>query len=396
MINQIKQKYHSMNDLLRKVSRFLLKKVFTKKSIVFVTDKKITTINLGIWSQLACVAFVIYSASFVSQAIRSNVIIEGKDQEIYRLSILNGYYKDQFEDINGKLKKVDEYLSLVGKDKSSKDSFSSIFRHPRIVNEQTQAKFEKQILDNIEDSRGVLATIKDRINNRIGNIETAVVKTGLNLSKFALSENKKSEEKNTIQLSEISLNSNLEKAQGGPLVDEENPDGNLQFSSVIDQSEFTNEIDYLIALEKLSQVMPFSKPMKNYYISSGFGKRIDPINGSVARHMGLDFVGQKEAKVLSPSEGKVIFAGRFMSYGNAVVIDHGFGITTRYGHLSKIKVKKDDMVAKGDVLGLQGSTGRSTGAHLHYEVRYKNQPLNPKNFLQAGDLLFADNTEYKN
>jgi len=86
----------------------------------------------------------------------------------------------------------------------------------------------------------------------------------------------------------------------------------------------------------------------------------------------------------------VILAGKFSDYGTAIVIDHGFGITTRYGHLSQIKVQEGQVVKQGEVIALQGNTGRSTGSHLHYEVRYKDIPLNPRKFLEAGDILFND------
>ena len=115
-------------------------------------------------------------------------------------------------------------------------------------------------------------------------------------------------------------------------------------------------------------------------------------------HKGLDFVGATNQSIISPASGKVILAGRYSDYGNAVVIDHGFGITTRYGHLSSIKVQKGQTVQKGQVIAAQGSTGRSTGQHLHYEVRYRGTPLNPKKFLEAGDFLFNDDktTKYVN
>jgi len=152
--------------------------------------------------------------------------------------------------------------------------------------------------------------------------------------------------------------------------------------------KFNSEIDYLMVLERLANIMPLSRPMKNYYISSSFGRRADPITRRHALHHGLDFVGVTNEKIVSPSLGKVVLAGKFSNYGNAVVIDHGFGITTRYGHLAMVKVGTGQIVKKGDVIAIQGNTGRSTGPHLHYEVRYKNIPLNPKKFLEAGDALF--------
>jgi murein DD-endopeptidase MepM/ murein hydrolase activator NlpD len=207
------------------------------------------------------------------------------------------------------------------------------------------------------------------------------------------------DKKSGAAIKEISLNGKkgIADRQGGPL-EENSLDAALASSNSdeddierhLEKVQFTGEIDYLMVLEKLAGVMPFAKPMKNYYISSGFGSRTDPITRRMAPHHGLDFVGVTREKIISPSAGKVILAGRFSDYGNAVVIDHGFGITTRYGHLSEVKVKEGQRVKQGDVLALQGNTGRSTGPHLHYEVRYKNIPLNPRKFLEAGEALFND------
>ena len=128
--------------------------------------------------------------------------------------------------------------------------------------------------------------------------------------------------------------------------------------------------------------------MENYYVSSSFGHRIDPIKKVKAKHNGMDFVGYKGEQIISPSKGRVKLAGKLGSYGNTVIIDHGYGITTRYGHLSKIKVKKGDYVEKGDVIAIQGTSGRSTGDHLHYEIRYNKKPLNPRRFLKSGQEIF--------
>ena len=200
-------------------------------------------------------------------------------------------------------------------------------------------------------------------------------------------------------IQEASLNNpNDLKAKGGTYEGEDGIDkalmhnNKLSFDHEISVLKFSNDIDYLMVLEKMVNSMPFDRPMKNYFISSGFGVRADPLTHRHAQHNGLDFVGVANEKIISPSQGRVILAGRFSDYGNAVVIDHGYGITTRYGHLSKIKVTEGQRVNKGQVIALQGSTGRSTGQHLHYEVRYRNVPLNPKKFIEAGKVLINNDS----
>jgi murein DD-endopeptidase MepM/ murein hydrolase activator NlpD len=117
------------------------------------------------------------------------------------------------------------------------------------------------------------------------------------------------------------------------------------------------------------------------WLSSSTGNRTDPFTGEKDFHPGLDISAEKGDPVYSTADGTVISATAAGNYGNLVIIDHGFGIETRYGHLSAFKVKAGQQVKRGDLLGLVGSTGRATGAHLHYEVRANGRILNPLQLL---------------
>lgn len=138
------------------------------------------------------------------------------------------------------------------------------------------------------------------------------------------------------------------------------------------------------ALSGIPQVQPASMEM----ISSGFGYRSDPFNGSAAFHAGLDFKGARGAPIYAAAKGVVRSAGRQQGYGNCIEIDHGNGLVTRYAHMSKFKVKAGQKIAAGDVIGAIGSTGRSTGPHLHFEVRIHGRPVNPRPFLEAAPHVF--------
>jgi murein DD-endopeptidase MepM/ murein hydrolase activator NlpD len=116
-------------------------------------------------------------------------------------------------------------------------------------------------------------------------------------------------------------------------------------------------------------------------MASGYGYRIDPIYGTAKHHDGMDFASPIGTPVYATADGTVSDAGRSNSgYGNLIEISHGYNFETRYAHLSKILVRKGQKVTRGELIGLVGSTGKSTGAHLHYEVRYKGAPQNPVNF----------------
>lgn len=122
-------------------------------------------------------------------------------------------------------------------------------------------------------------------------------------------------------------------------------------------------------------------------ISSNYGNRRDPFNGRTAYHAGIDFRSPSGTDVLAAGAGRVVFAGRNAGYGNMIDIDHGDGIVTRYGHLSAIGVREGQMVDVGDIIGAVGSTGRSTGPHLHFEVRRDDEAVDPGVFLAAGRRL---------
>jgi len=119
-------------------------------------------------------------------------------------------------------------------------------------------------------------------------------------------------------------------------------------------------------------------------IASPFGRRLDPFDGSADVHLGLDIVASVGSPVKSAAAGVVRIAQRESEYGNLIVIDHGNGLTTRYGHLRGFAIHSGQLVSKGQVIGWVGMTGRTTGPHLHYEVRENDRPMNPRSYLPRG------------
>ncbi len=129
--------------------------------------------------------------------------------------------------------------------------------------------------------------------------------------------------------------------------------------------------------------IPNTLPANLDYISSGFGYRADPFDGGAAFHAGLDFKGPLGAPIYAAAAGTVSFTGVRQGYGNCVEITHGNGLLTRYAHMSRIAARMGEVVKPGAVIGAIGSTGRSTGPHLHFEVRISDRPVNPRPFLEA-------------
>lgn len=137
--------------------------------------------------------------------------------------------------------------------------------------------------------------------------------------------------------------------------------------------------------------IPSIQPLPNATFTSAFGVRSDPFRGSAAMHAGIDLASPAGTPIYATADGVVDRAEWFGGYGNMVEIEHGKGISTRYGHMSRIATHEGDRIKRGDLIGYVGSTGRSTGNHLHYEVRIDGRAVNPVPFLQSAHYLMAAN-----
>lgn len=135
-------------------------------------------------------------------------------------------------------------------------------------------------------------------------------------------------------------------------------------------------------LSRLNTVLPLGAPVEKVRVTSNYGVRSDPFDGKPKKHRGIDFAGQIGTELFSVAPGRVVSAGERVGYGTTVEVDHGLGFSTLYAHLSKIVVSRGDWVRPGTVVGLGGSSGRSTGPHLHYEIRYKGAPFDPSKFVK--------------
>jgi murein DD-endopeptidase MepM/ murein hydrolase activator NlpD len=177
--------------------------------------------------------------------------------------------------------------------------------------------------------------------------------------------------------------------QGGPFIPVKDPpsgtDGTLLMASV---ASLDGEVGRLETLQLVLKTLPLMAPIDHYFIASPFGIRKDPFNGHFSFHPGLDLANAMLSPVLSTSPGVVVFAGWRGGYGRMVEIDHGLGVHTRYGHLARIDVAVGDAVDYRQQIGLLGSSGRSTGPHVHYEVLIDGRPMDPMNFLKAGRYVF--------
>jgi murein DD-endopeptidase MepM/ murein hydrolase activator NlpD len=228
------------------------------------------------------------------------------------------------------------------------------------------AELEGQIASYESVQATWLLALGVRTQDSISLVESAVAMTGVNVEKLV----RRAQEE-------------LRSAAGGPFVAVVSDGSGLTDGVGSIASDVGEQVERWEALKLLVRALPLSAPLDQYQIASRFGKRTDPFNGRRAMHTGVDFNAPVKTAVLSTAPGRVVHAGWHGEYGRLVEIDHGFGIRTRYAHLAEICVKAGEQVANRAQIGALGSSGRSTGPHLHYEVLIDGRPMNPLNFLEA-------------
>ena len=244
-------------------------------------------------------------------------------------------------------------------------------------------------------------TVADYNQLQTENIDLKVQKKNLEVSAVKLSSKLNELETLSARLTTLFENDTVNRrikvslpAVGGSRVDYATADllGGLGLKTDIEiMKDRTLELENQLRLleqvaEKRATILRFTPtiwPLRGH-ITSHYGNRLDPFNGDRELHLGVDISGIYGSSVHAPADGIVIYAQRKAAYGNLVIIDHGNGLTTRHGHLSRFNTKVGQRVRKNDVVAFVGTTGRSTAPHLHYEVRQNDHPVNPRNYLPRG------------
>lgn len=222
-----------------------------------------------------------------------------------------------------------------------------------------------------EAQANFVASVTERTRNSLEEMEKTVLMTGLSVDQLLLAA------------------SQDDVGKGGPFLPAPATGADETEQKLLaNVATLDDEVARWEKLQVVLRSVPLAAPVDHYYVSSGFGSRVDPFNGERARHEGLDLVGTLRSDVLATAPGTVVHAGWKGGYGRVVEIDHGMGIVTLYAHLDSISVKKGDVVGYRQLVGKLGSTGRSSGPHVHYEVRYNEKPLDPMGFLKAGRYVF--------
>jgi murein DD-endopeptidase MepM/ murein hydrolase activator NlpD len=221
----------------------------------------------------------------------------------------------------------------------------------------------------IEDA--VLQRATERAAGSVQDIEKIVATSGLNIDKL---------------LSRVESNG---IGQGGPFIA---ASGDLSGDEELGETMLSldNNMTRWESLKEVLRVLPLSLPVDYYRLTSKYGGRVDPVNKKRSQHHGLDMAGAMNTSIYAPAPGTVTYSGPKGRYGNVVEIDHGLGIVTRYAHLNKSLVEVGDIVDHRQRVALLGNSGRSTGPHLHYEVRFDGRPMDPMKFIKAGRYVFKN------
>ena len=169
--------------------------------------------------------------------------------------------------------------------------------------------------------------------------------------------------------------------------------GDAQFKALFQSWKQMDQVGQGVPAERGTMSVPSMKPVANLEFTSLYGVRSDPFRGTAAMHAGVDIPGPIGTPIFATADGVVGRSGWVGGYGNLVELEHGKGLQTRYGHLSRLLVAPGTRVTRGQVIGMMGSTGRSTGSHLHYEVRMDGQAVNPVPYLDS--VKYAANMQQR-
>ena len=258
-----------------------------------------------------------------------------------------------------------------------------------IAKQQQPQKYISAWQDEIETQRGMLASVENfsntRINaltNKIGDMQGKINRINAVGSRLLSMVDIKSDE----------FDFNKQISVGGPSTYKESNVKVTELDELIAsvKTQLESRALQLSVLEELLlnrdlqyEILPSGRPIKKGWLSSHYGMRTDPFTGKLTMHKGIDFAGNLGSDVLTVASGVVTWAGKRYGYGQLVEINHGNGYVTRYGHNQKILVKEGDAVQKGSVISKMGSSGRSTGPHVHFEVLKNGKQIDPQKYLSA-------------
>ncbi|HYB10604.1 MAG TPA: peptidoglycan DD-metalloendopeptidase family protein [Alphaproteobacteria bacterium] len=293
------------------------------------------------------------------------------DAELAEIRHKNGELDDAVASLNLRLK-----AATAAEERSKSESDAAL---------RQVADLQQQIATLSSDQQILMARLSQRAEGRSGKVERIIAMIGLDVNRL-LAETRRDASERGVGKGGV----------GGPFIAYNVGKPPSSDSASVRSGDFDRMVSALDiqeqrreGLRRVLERLPLTSPVDNYHITSEFGPRIDPLNGRTAMHEGVDLGADTGAAVFSTAPGKVEFAGWQGLFGKMVEIDHGMGIKTRYAHLKSVNVHVGQRVAARTQIGVIGSTGRSTGTHLHYEVIVDGRHQNPVKFIEAGEYVYS-------
>jgi len=320
-------------------------------------------------------AYVDLMSDFIAIHKNLGAMINSMDAEKIKDNDEIDTYKQQVLIVEDKIKQITDEKEWIDEEKVSEKTTAgeAILQRDIAVSERNALREQvARLEDTIVELKTIEADLLDRVNE-VAQKEINKIKSSISTINAAL--RKKGQYFNA-------LANKKTDSRGGPYV----PDKAVLIDDVKlgkAVGEVYGAYSDLEYYRKVADAIPIGKPVWSFWVSSEFGRRSDPLNKKAAVHKGVDLASRTGNKVQTMASGKVVRAEYVRGYGNMVEIDHGNGFMTKYAHMNKIYVKKGAKVEKNQAIGEVGSTGRSTGPHLHYEVLYRNENVDPMAFIKA-------------
>lgn len=380
--------------------------LFCKRSFIIISDHNTQHVPFSGRAQaiaaFGAFGFIVWASFSSGSYMAAQKVIDEKEQKLATFASENERVSAEFTLLKQDLTKLAEggkgtktaeaakeiVAQFEGKGTTAAGDDDAAKKYDAVFNRIQFLENKVKDLQSTHDQ--MIADIKATTGGKIKELEKVIARTGVNGEELmrAAEAKRQQEDQNKEKYGRIEDDAKENAGgQGGPFVPS-SPGAMLREK----ETELYFNLRRLTNLNEVVTAMPIDVPLAsdNYRVNSRFGTRVDPFRGTLAFHAGVDLAGPRDAKVVAPQAGRVEFAGWKTAYGNVVDVKHELGFSTRYGHLKQILVRPGQLVKKGQVIAIQGSTGRSTGDHLHYEVRYDDKPINPSNFLKAGEDVRLD------
>ena len=396
----------ALKDLRIRYAKFT-KAVVNLREELYTDTAKFTETDLNVELQVKKITKLLDLLQQDLQLINKNNNIQ-KDHKLLevkdRLESIINEKKDrekmltELDNIINSLQKNIEKIYKQSNDKFYIDTdFTSVFYNHEDINNYNTQKSE------VNKSKKVFVNLNKTIDESIkATAELKMLDYNLALQKerekyyFQLNEEVKNSTLEILERKIIFLENIFSKTRAYDLTKLDNIKNENEIGGPLEIEDQENKVAFAIydkaaRFELLREVflsVPLATPIEKYYITSSYGYRKDPYTKRRAFHKGIDLGAAWGTDILATASGEISFVGNYGSYGKSVFIDHGNGIQTRYAHLSKIFVKKGELVDLGNIIGKIGNTGRSTGKHLHYEIKVYDKARNPYPFLIIGKNVF--------